>query len=133
MFYSRIFFPEKVMQIEHKIPIQNSIFLGVRGLTFSFCRMCDYTVSGDPFLWSIYLLCIYIYIYIHVHVYSKWTFLYNIFIYFQCFKNVTDSHSSQYSSDKTVVVLLHTLVPDLALSVILSLSCIVCFCCYEQI
>ena len=37
--------PEKAAQLEHKIPIYNSDFLGVMGLTSSYV-VYDYTTSG---------------------------------------------------------------------------------------
>jgi ribulose bisphosphate carboxylase small subunit len=45
--------PEKVVQIEHKIPFKTMYLLGVRGLTISSYVMYDYTISGHMDLLSL--------------------------------------------------------------------------------
>jgi len=52
------YFPENIMQIEHVIPIQNSVFPGVTGLTASSFIVYDYIAIGHMDLKSIYVLYI---------------------------------------------------------------------------
>jgi len=64
------------------------------------------------------MCCIYS---IYTFLYSIHIFLNNIFIYFNAIKckRLTSIDFGAVHSDRTVVVLLHSLVPDLALSLIL--------------
>jgi hypothetical protein len=57
-------------------------------MTASSYIVCDYTTSGFTHLYSMYVLYIH-----HIHISIQYIYiLYNIVIYFECSKNVKDSH-----------------------------------------